>query len=78
MIIKIDLKKAFDSIKWSLIEKILNLFHFDQDLISIIISCLTNVTFPIINGKKTTQFNPSKGILDKVILSMFLSLRWKH
>lgn len=58
MIIKIDIKKAFDSISWDFIETMLTNFNFPNTIKNLIMSCLWNVTYtPIINGKK--KQNPS-------------------
>lgn len=63
MIIKIDIKKAFDSIAWDFIETMLTNYNFPLTLKNLIMSCIKNTTYtPIINGKKTQSFTPSKRI----------------
>lgn len=73
LILKIDLRKAFDSISWTLIEKILNLYKLPHHFIDLFLSCLKNVHYtPIINGKKIPLSLHLKE-LDKNILSPLIS-----
>lgn len=63
MIIKINIKKAFDTIFWTFIANMLHLFNFPLELKKLIISCLKQVQYtPIINGRKTQLFRPLRGI----------------
>lgn len=63
LILKIDFKKAFDSISWTFIDKILHLYNFLHQYIELLLSCPKNVQYtPIINGKKTASFSPYRGI----------------
>lgn len=63
MIIKIDIKKAFDTIYWAFIENMLQLYNIRAELKQLILSCLKNIKFtPILNGKRTQYFRPSRGI----------------
>lgn len=63
LILKVDLRKAFDSISWDYLEKILHLFNLPQTYLNITLSCIKNVTYtPLINGKKRPSFSPSQAI----------------
>lgn len=53
IIIKLDVEKAFDTINWNFIEKILKLYKFLKNFNFLILSCIKNIQYtPIINGKK--------------------------
>lgn len=63
MIIKIDIKKTFDSISWGFIENMLHMYNTPSKLKDLILSCLKHIKYiPTINGKKTQAFRPSRGI----------------
>lgn len=69
-IVKIDIRKAFDIILWNFIDKILNLLDLRVKFRNLILSCLKNVKYtPLINGKKTNPFYPSRGIRQGDLLS---------
>ena len=40
MAIKVDLEKAYDQLEWSSINKFLQAFHFPQNIIKVIMSCV--------------------------------------
>lgn len=44
MMIKLDLNKAFDSLSWNFITKMLSSYNFPEKIIKIINSCLKNTT----------------------------------
>eukprot|EP00253_Pinus_taeda_P007997 PITA_07997 len=73
MLLKIDLSKAFDSISWQYIQKILNAFGFDPSWTRWILSLLSSSLFSIlINGIPSETFRPSRGIRQGDPLSPFL------
>lgn len=73
MVLKIDLKKAFDRIEWSFIKETPTLFHLPTKLISLIISCITSTSISIlINDDKTTPFKPTRGIRQEDSLSPYI------
>lgn len=73
LVLKIDLQKAFDTISWSFIERILPLYNLPQLYIKILLSCLRNVNYtPIINGKKSQSFVLTRGIRQGDPLSLYL------
>ena len=63
MAIKVDLVKAYDCLEWSFIRKILQVFCFPNEMIKLIMSCVSTTTISIlINGGKSSSFKPTRGI----------------
>lgn len=62
MLLKIDLKKAYDWMEWSFVSKVLEAMG-SQDFISLIISCLSSANFQLLlNECKFKAFNPIRGL----------------
>eukprot|EP00253_Pinus_taeda_P021219 PITA_21219 len=73
MLLKLDLSKAFDSLSWNYIEKILLAFGFNASWVRWIMSLLTSSFFLVlINGIPSETFHPSRGIRQGDPLSPFL------
>eukprot|EP00253_Pinus_taeda_P029932 PITA_29932 len=73
MLLKIDLSKAFDSICWEYMQKILKAFGFDAAWIRWISSLISSIFFSIlVNGIPSSTFHPSRGIRQGDPLSPFL------
>eukprot|EP00253_Pinus_taeda_P036591 PITA_36591 len=73
MLLKIDLSKAFDSISWDYMQKVLNAFGFDNAWIRWVSSLISSAFFSIlINGIPTSTFRASRGIRQGDPLSPFL------
>ena len=73
MAIKVDLEKAYDKIEWSFIREMLIKFNFPQNLIELIMSCVTLVlTFILFNGGCLETFSPSRSIRQGDPLSPYL------
>jgi len=63
MVVKLDLQKAYDIVNWSFIQTVLTNFGFDSGFIGWVLACLSSVSFEVlVNGGKTDQFKPSKGL----------------
>eukprot|EP00253_Pinus_taeda_P032882 PITA_32882 len=73
MLLKIDLSKAFDSISWDYMQKVLKAFGFDNAWIRWVSSLISSAFFSIlINGIPTSTFRASRGIRQGDPLSPFL------
>ena len=63
MAIKVDLEKAYDRMEWNFIHKVLQAFRFPQNLICVIMNCVTTTRISILfNGDALEPFTPSRGL----------------
>ncbi|KDP39672.1 hypothetical protein JCGZ_02692 [Jatropha curcas] len=73
MILKIDLEKAYDRLRWSFIEDSLRLAGFPEPWISIIMKCLEACSMRVLwNGIPSESFHPSRGIRQGDPISPYL------
>lgn len=73
MLLKIDLSKAFDSLSWSYIKKMLTAFGFSPPWVRWVMSLISSTFFSIlINGIPSSPFHPFRGIPQGDPLSPFL------
>jgi hypothetical protein len=73
MALKLDIEKAFDSLEWSFLLKILELLGFHPTCINWIGQCISNSSFSILlDGSPYGNFKPSRGIRQGDPLSPFL------
>ncbi|KAJ8425385.1 hypothetical protein Cgig2_018474 [Carnegiea gigantea] len=77
-LLKLDLQKAFDSVRWSFIKQLLQSLHFPTIFVDWIMACLQATSFTIyIHGKKGSTLPAGKGLKQGDPLSpLFLSLPW--
>lgn len=76
--IKIDLKKAFNSIEWPFLRSMLLNTGLPEVFVSWIMACVTSVSYSlVINGKPDAPFTTKKGLRKGDPLSHFLlQLTW--
>ena len=73
MAIKIDLEKAYDKLEWSFIRNMLLRINLPEDLIDLIISCVSSVSTSILlNGAPLEPILLSRGIRQGDPLSLYL------
>lgn len=61
--LKVDLKKAYDSIEWSFLEAVMCEIGFPSQFVKWIMACVTSVSFSIlINGIPCKPFLARKGL----------------
>ena len=65
--------KAYDRMKWDFIEVVLWSFGFQEELIKIILECISSVSFSILlNGSPLRLVNPIRGSRQGDPLSTYL------
>ena len=73
MAIKIDLEKAYDKLEWSFIRNMLLRINLPEDLIDLIMSCVSSVSTSILlNGAPLEPILLSRGIRQGYPLSLYL------
>ena len=73
MALKIDLEKAYDKLEWSFIRSMLIKYNFPENLIEIMMSCISSVSTSLLfNGGSLEPFSPSRGIRQGDPLSSYI------
>ena len=73
MAIKVDLEKTYDRLEWNFIHKVLIAYHFPEQLIKLIMSCVSTTSISILfNRSSLESFYPSRDIRQRDPLSPYL------
>lgn len=73
MAIKVDLEKAYDRLKWSIIRDTLNDIVLPEKMVELVWHCISTPKLQVLwNGKALDEFSPSRGICQGDPLSPYL------
>ncbi|XP_047252195.1 secreted RxLR effector protein 78-like [Capsicum annuum] len=70
---KMDIKKAYDSVEWGFLQMILIEYGFPTKIIKRIMTCVTAVSYSVIvNGNLTKKLSAKKGLRQRDPMSPYL------
>ena len=73
MVVKLDMSKAYDRVKWECLQQIMRKLGFHEKWISIVMRCVSSVKYAIrINGQPCGQIRPTRGLRQGGPLSPYL------
>lgn len=70
---KVDIQKAYDTVNWSFLRRILYYFGFHPHMVQMIMACVTSVTFSIsLHGQFHGYFKGERGLRQGDPMSPYL------
>lgn len=62
-IVKVDIRKAYDSLNWDFVRQVLLEFGIPQKIVNMIMTCVSTVNYSIVlNGGLTPRFQAKRGL----------------